>query len=302
MKSNQQKQHKQASIHTKATAQLHLLLRRSLCCGAFGLIDECPVDADQLLHKLGVVALDNAGVSRLKRLALKDNGPSCSARGGQCQALTSCTGVGVAVLGLCSGTNYCCYQAWWYIADTTSTAQIAPNPVTPVSGRRGTIVHLLMGLGDQTTSAGVVTQSESIRLLGPDVQTSVWTWKAWPQVVRLLIADGNAHKHVIIGYSCGASAMEYIADTNIPLDLLVAEDPTIWLSTTPIRGNVKQAICFHNTNFLNAVGRASCEAGAGLPASRLTTINTADLHGDVDRDTSIIKTVLNAVDVVVKAP
>jgi hypothetical protein len=257
---------------------------------------------------VGAVALDEAGsVARLKRVAMaaktKDMGASCANRQGTCGAASACTGAGVIVEGLCPGTQYCCYQAWSYIADSTFAAAVAPNAVSPVPGRRGTIVHLLMGLGDQLTSPGVLTQSNSIRLLGADVQTTVWTWKAWPQVVRLLQADGNAHKHVIIGYSCGASAMEYIADTNIPIDLLVAEDPTIWLTTTPIRGNVQKAICFHNINPLNAVGRASCEAGAGLtPASRLTTINTADFHGNVDIDTSIIKTVLNAVEVVVKAP
>jgi len=248
-----------------------------------------------------VSAVENSNVRRLKRNAVSDLGGSCSQRGGTCQALSSCTGLGVPVMGLCPGTNYCCYQSWSYIADTDTTPTTPTNDITPVAVRRGTIIHLLMGLGDTSTSAGILTQSDSLRLLGSDVQTTVWRWKQWPEVVRLLIADGNAHKHIIIGYSCGASVVEYIADTNVPLAFAVAEDPTVWLTTTPFRGNVMKVMCFHNVNPLNAVGRASCEAGPGFPASRLTTINTADLHGDVDTDTSIIRTVLNAVDVIVKA-
>jgi len=261
------------------------------------------------LFAVAVSARDASAVSRLKREALStssqqgmsDLGGSCASRGGTCVAQSSCTGAGVLVLGLCSGANYCCYEAWSYVADDTSTPTVPPNRVTAVAGRRGTIVHLLMGLGDELTSPGVITQSNQIRALGADVQTSVWTWKAWPEVVRLFIADGSAHKHVVIGYSCGASATEYVADSNVALDLVVAEDPTIWLSTTAFRGNVAKAICFHNTNPINFVGRASCAVGNGFPASRLTTINTMDIHGDVDLDTGIIATVIAAVKTVVAA-
>jgi len=235
--------------------------------------------------------------------ALTDTpGGSCSTRSGQCMDVSQCTGAGVLVLGLCPGTAVCCYQAWSYVADGTSTPDVPPNPTTPVDGRRGTIVHLLMGLGDEATSPGILTQSNTIRQMGTDVETTVWTWKAWPEVVRRFIADNNQNKHVVIGYSCGASAVEYVADSNVALDLAVSEDPTIWLSTTPFRSNVAQAICFHNTNPINPVGRASCECGDGFPQSRLNQIDTADLHGNVDTDPAIVNVVMNAVQAIVQAP
>jgi len=160
-----------------------------------------------------------------------------------------------------------------------------------------------MGLGDTTTSQGILQQSAQIRAMGKDVQTSVWTYKAWPEVIRRLYADNGRNKHVIIGYSCGASAMEYIADSNLPFELVVAEDPTIWLNpTATFRGNAKKVICFHNYNIFNGVGLAGCQAGDGLPASALTVINTADIHGYVDIDPGFQKTIYAAVQIVVNAP
>jgi len=179
---------------------------------------------------------------------------------------------------------------------------------TPVAGRRGTTVHLLMGLGGKFTSPGVYTQAAQIKALGPDVSATVWAWDDWDRAAADLIAQKST-KHVAIGYSNGASKVQELANrlfqNNVRLDLLVAEDPTIWLPTTPLRANVMKAICFKNVNPASSfppVGHASLKAGPDFPLSRLTTIETTLSHTAVDTDPKIIATVVQAVKAVVEAP
>jgi len=170
--------------------------------------------------------------------------------------------------------------------------------------RRPTTVHLLMGLGDSWTSPGVITQANQIKALGSDVTATVWKWYEWASALADLQAKPNT-KHVVIGYSNGASFVQNIANSGVLLDLLISEDPTIWLPTYPLKSNVQKAICFKNTNPYSSfppVGHASLVAGPGFPPSRLTTIETKDQHLSVDTDPTIIKTVVDAVNLVVQQP
>jgi len=230
----------------------------------------------------------------------------CVAQKGQCVHPDACSaGSGSVRRGLCPGITVCCVAA---PPSTSSRGRVplkAANPTQPISGRRPTEVHLLYGLfGSVGSSPGITTQAQLIQKLGADVTTTVWGWDQWDSAAAAL-QNKPGSKHVVIGYSNGASRVQNIADTGVSLDLLVSEDPTIWLETIPLRANVKKAVCFKNTNPMSSippVGHASLVAGQGFDPKNLVTIETQDLHANVDTDPAIINTVISYVKAVVQAP
>jgi len=263
----------------------------------------------------GVSASESNSIHRLKRevLAVKDDDSHCVAAKGQCVAPSACNvQFGSLTHGLCPGATLCCIAKSLPPATSQNTSPHlttgTTSPSKAVTGRRATVVHLLMGLGDQFTSPGVLTQATRIRALGADVTATVWTWAQWQSALSDLQSAANSNgktKHVVIGYSNGASMVQQLAASGVALDLLIAEDPTIWLPTVPLKGNVKKSICFHNTNWMSSippVGHASLVAGDGFNAANLQTIDTTLAHTSVDTDPSIIQVVVNAVQLVVNAP
>jgi hypothetical protein len=157
-------------------------------------------------------------------------------------------------------------------------------------------LDILEGLGDDTTSPGcLVIAAEARKISG--VTAVVWKWYQWEQVIaarKKLPAD---RLWAVVGYSNGASEAEQVAAPGITVDLLVALDPTIWLATAPLHGNVKRAICFHNVNWASSfppVGHASLTTSPDFKGT-LQTIDTWDLHINVDTDPVIQATVVAAV-------
>src|ERR1700691_4935725 len=104
-------------------------------------------------------------------------------------------------------------------------------------------LDILEGLGDDTTSPGCLVIAQEARKI-PGVTAVVWKWYQWARVVaarKKLPAD---RLWAVIGYSNGASESEQVAAGGLTIDLLIALDPTIWLATVPLQGNVNGAICF----------------------------------------------------------
>lgn len=157
-------------------------------------------------------------------------------------------------------------------------------------------LDILEGLGDDTTSPGCLVIAQEARKI-PGVTAVVWKWYQWALVVaarKKLPAD---RLWAVVGYSNGASEAEQVAAAGLAVDLLIALDPTIWLATVPLQGNVKRAICFHNVNWASSfppVGHASLSTAPDFKGT-LQTIDTWDLHINVDTDPVIQAIVVAAV-------
>jgi dienelactone hydrolase len=81
----------------------------------------------------------------------------------------------------------------------------------------------------------------------PDTRVMIYTWDAWRAVLPAL-AEGNGDKRIIIGYSGGGSRATWLAiATRRTIDLLVAYDPSPIWEMRDLPGNVKKAICYHNS-------------------------------------------------------
>lgn len=157
----------------------------------------------------------------------------------------------------------------------------------------GAVVRLLEGLGGDRTSGGVLQQRDKIKAKFPTADVKVYGWSEWDKVAADFKAKPDA-KHVLIGYSNGGSTVTWTADTGVRIDALVAEDPTVWLSNIPLKGNVKKALCIHNSNPFSSfppVGHAYLAAGLGFDKTHLKTIETNDSHMYVDYDPVIIAAV-----------
>jgi len=149
-------------------------------------------------------------------------------------------------------------------------------------------VELLEGLGDEFTSPGMLTIRTALLQI-PHTIVGIKHWNEWEIAASVLKVQPATTKRAVIGYSNGASEVTNIAAEDFPIDLLISLDPTIWLAMQPLHKNVKKAICFHNVNPASSfppVGHASLATGPDF-TGKLTTIDTWDLHGNVDTDPEI---------------
>jgi hypothetical protein len=162
---------------------------------------------------------------------------------------------------------------------------------------RAVHVEFLEGLGDDFTSPGVLAMAAQVRKLGADFSATVRRWYQWRDAATALKARQPGDARAVVGYSNGGSEVTGVSDAGFPLDLLVALDPTIWLACSPLHGNVKRAICFHNVNPVSSfppVGHASLTTAPDFKGT-LRTIDTWDLHMNVDTDPVIQAAVLAAI-------
>jgi hypothetical protein len=162
---------------------------------------------------------------------------------------------------------------------------------------RAVHVEFLEGLGGDFTSAGVLAMAAQVRKLGSNFSASVRRWYQWRAAAAALKASPARNGRAVVGYSNGGSEVTGISDEGFALDLVIALDPTIWIACSPLHANVKQAICVHNVNPLSSfppVGHASLTTAADFKGT-LRTIDTWDLHINVDSDPVIQGVVLSAI-------
>lgn len=109
-------------------------------------------------------------------------------------------------------------------------------------------------------------------------------------------ADARAHPsalRVCIGHSMGVYAITRLAARarDVVWDLMIAFEPAPgYLSLgafacPPLHGNVRRAICFRSTNWLNPIGHGRLYAAPDF-AGELTTIRLKALHHRIAADES----------------
>ncbi len=108
------------------------------------------------------------------------------------------------------------------------------------------------------------------------------------------MADARAHpaaKKVAIGHSMGVYAITQLAarTPDVTWDLMLAFDPSpgygtlgLWRCAS-LGANVKKALVFRSTNWLNPIGHGYLHTGADF-TGKLETIGIARLHQNVPND------------------
>jgi pimeloyl-ACP methyl ester carboxylesterase len=118
-------------------------------------------------------------------------------------------------------------------------------------------------------------------------------------------ADARAHPaalKVCIGHSMGVYAITRLAARarDITWDLMIAfEPPPAYTSLgafrcPPLGGNVRRAICFRSTNWLNPIGHGRLHAAPDFPG-KIETIEMHVLHHRIAADESAHEICLDAV-------
>jgi pimeloyl-ACP methyl ester carboxylesterase len=191
-------------------------------------------------------------------------------------------------------------------ADQTEPEQKPDHPVAPVAGVQ---VYLLLGglvgTDGSVTSAGMFRLANMLRTL-PDTTVTTYNWSSWPDAYRAILANQSKSKIVVIGYSGGGSRATWLADmpTKPRIDLMVSYDPSPRWQMKPIGGNVKKALCYHNTTpmmYMPGIGSLGggelvARAGkAGDAASSIENLDIAEQHFLVQVDESLHQRTLEAV-------
>jgi pimeloyl-ACP methyl ester carboxylesterase len=105
---------------------------------------------------------------------------------------------------------------------------------------------------------------------------------------RDFMRDARNHpaaRKVCIGHSMGCYAATRLAarTPDITWDLLIAFEPAPGYNSLgafacpPLRGNVRRAICFRSTNWLNPIGHGRLRKARDF-AGDLSTVNVATMH------------------------
>jgi hypothetical protein len=154
----------------------------------------------------------------------------------------------------------------------------------------------MYGMGGQITSHGMDILATKLRGI-PNTVASVFSYGEYLDIVLDIQKHPATDKSIVIGYSLGANATTNVATAlgQTPVDLLVAIDPSIWGYIYPLTGNVRKAICFHNTNHINVIGLGRLSIGPAFDRRNLETIDIDQFHLAVDYNTHIHDAVANAV-------
>ena len=117
-------------------------------------------------------------------------------------------------------------------------------------------IYFIHGWGGKTPlSLGFINFGERLRKLGYDMIDS-FGWAYPHEIVQNIkeIQKRGPHPPIaLIGFSLGANCTSWVADSGVPIDLLVAYDPSdgfLWWRAkppSPIGGNVRKAICYQQT-------------------------------------------------------
>lgn len=118
-------------------------------------------------------------------------------------------------------------------------------------------------------------------------------------------ADARAHphaKHVAIGHSMGVHAITQLAakTPDVTWDLLLACEPvpaggTLWLwPCAPLGPNVKKALVFRSTVWLNPIGHGFLHPARGF-RGKLQTVGVRRLHQNVPNDPAVQAMCVDAV-------
>jgi pimeloyl-ACP methyl ester carboxylesterase len=199
--------------------------------------------------------------------------------------------------------------------------QAEPDQKTdrPAGVATGVQVYLLLGglLGTDgmVTSAGMFHLATMLREL-PDTTVTTYNWSSWPDAYRAILANQGKAKIVVIGYSGGGSRATWLANmpTKPQIDLMVSYDPSPRWQMKPIGGNVKKALCYHNTQpmmYMPGIGslgggelvaRAPGRGGDAVAGSAIENLDIAEQHFLVQVDQSLHQRTVEAVRALASPP
>lgn len=110
------------------------------------------------------------------------------------------------------------------------------------------------------------------------------TYALQPRLPQAIADDITAYWHkgvgnkvVILGYSLGGNSVSWVAEAlaDVPIDLVVAYDPTLNAPRFPLGKNVKRALSYHNCSRLGTsllFGGAVLTSTPGGPPIEITNI------------------------------
>lgn len=151
-------------------------------------------------------------------------------------------------------------------------------------------IYVMYGLGGRMWSAGMEDNlAKKLRALGPHVEVPpTYSWTSYNDIIKDINGKVPLGTQVaVIGHSMGGNAATWIAaGARRAISLLVAYDPTVWSSVTPIPSRVKTAIGIHGNDPWSWVGKARLSRAVGSTV-KLTTIETNDPHVAIDDDNAL---------------
>lgn len=157
-------------------------------------------------------------------------------------------------------------------------------------------VDLMYGLGDASTSAGMDVLAAALRALsGRLVVTPTISWTMRDDLMKRVRARPRNTRNMIFANSMGANAIPMVTNAcpQHEFELVGGYDPTIFWTCPAFQGrNVKHAINYHGTNWINPVGHARyTEAFAG----QVEVHPTPTLHSGIDDDPALHEHTIDSV-------
>lgn len=145
-----------------------------------------------------------------------------------------------------------------------------------------------LGLGDILTSGGMVELQGIIKKAYPHLNVLRYNGARLRPVIQMLKEQVSAVDKLIVGgYSWGADNTSIIADA-LPrtIDFLFALQPSVYYPTTPLRSNVKEALCVYNPWWFATFGLGfeQLRLAEGNHTTTLNLVQTSDSHPSVQYD------------------
>lgn len=158
-------------------------------------------------------------------------------------------------------------------------------------------IELPYGWDGVIDSRGMNGLADQLKAVPAVKSVTSYDWGDWDHAIAPIVANKGIDKIAVIGYSGGGSRATCLADTlfykkpMVFIDLMVLYDPSPAWQMYPTGENVRNAICYYNTNPMMF----------GLGGGKLTGTGTIDIykiseqHLEVQSDQSLHQRTVAAV-------
>ncbi|MGC2081174.1 MAG: hypothetical protein WA728_35215 [Xanthobacteraceae bacterium] len=119
--------------------------------------------------------------------------------------------------------------------------------------RATTFIGVLWPLFGPLAAPGLVEFIADLQSM-PDVQVTTYWHPEWPSLVDDINHQSAGTHILVIGYSLGANNAVLVANNTGYIDSIIALQPSIFTSNTPLTGNVGRIVEIYNPNPLMTFG------------------------------------------------
>lgn len=161
-----------------------------------------------------------------------------------------------------------------------------------------TLCLMGLGLGGKLTSGGFIETQGVITKQFPQIKVLRYDGERLSNVIQMIKDQYVGWDLIIGGYSWGSDNTSIIAAA-VPnkVKFIFALQPSVYYPTTPLKTNVREALCVYNPYWFETMGLGfqKLALADGNTVTKLNLVQTSDSHPSVQYDLKYRQMILDGI-------